>query len=84
MNRARTAAAAVIGAALLALATVAPATRAVADTGLGVTSTTVSVSSQGRTFTALLVQPSGSAAGAYPVLAFGHGFVQGTARYASP
>lgn len=83
MTRARTIVAGAFAALLLVLATFVPATRAVADTGLSVTSRTVTVSSQGRSFSALLVQPTGSATGAYPVLAFGHGFVQSTARYSS-
>lgn len=83
MTRARTAAAGALLALLLALSTVGSATSAVADTGLSVTSRTVTVSSQGRSFTALLVQPTATAAGAYPVLAFGHGFVQSSSRYTS-
>lgn len=48
-----------------------------------VTTTTVTVRQDGRTFTARVVQPTGTAPDAYPVVAFGHGFTQGTSRYQS-
>lgn len=50
---------------------------------LSVTTRTVTVSIDGRSFSARLVQPSGSAPGAYPVIAFGHGFTQSAKRYQS-
>lgn len=83
MPRARIVAITLLIALLTALAALVPATRATAVSGLAVTSTTVSVSSQGRSFRALLVQPVGSAPGAYPVVAFGHGFTQSPSRYDS-
>lgn len=51
--------------------------------GLPIATSTVTVSQNGRTFTARMVQPTGSAPGSYPVVGFGHGFVQSTSRYAS-
>lgn len=54
-----------------------------AATALPVSTTTVTVSQDGRSFSARLVQPTGSAAGAYPVVAFGHGFTQASSRYQS-
>jgi dienelactone hydrolase len=59
------------------------ATPANAATPLRVSTTTVTVSQDGRSFSARLVQPTGSAARAYPVVAFGHGFTQTTVRYQS-
>lgn len=50
---------------------------------LPVVTTTVTVDQDGRTFSARMVQPTGSATGAYPVVAFGHGFAQVTGRYQS-
>lgn len=52
-------------------------------TSLPTTTTTVTVSVDGRSFPARLVQPSGSAPGAYPAVAFGHGFTQSSSRYSS-
>jgi dienelactone hydrolase len=43
--------------------------------------TTVTVSIDGRSFPARLVRPARR--GTYPVVAFGHGFAQGSSRYAS-
>ena len=54
-----------------------------AVTSLPVSTTTVTVSEAGRSFSARLVQPTGEAHGAYPVVAFGHGFTQATSRYQS-
>lgn len=45
--------------------------------------TNVTVTVDGRSFPARLVQPTGSNPGAYPVVAFGHGFAQTAGRYAS-
>lgn len=45
--------------------------------------TKVTVTVDGRSFPARLVQPTGSKPGAYPVVAFGHGFAQTASRYAS-
>lgn len=45
--------------------------------------TRVTVAIDGRSFPARLVQPTGSSPGAYPVVAFGHGFAQNSSRYAS-
>ncbi|QIG40572.1 alpha/beta hydrolase [Microbacterium sp. 4R-513] len=56
---------------------------AAAPLQLAVMSATVDVSQDGRRFSALLVQPTGSAPGAYPVVAFGHGFTQSPSRYGS-
>ncbi|MDE9367918.1 alpha/beta hydrolase [Luteipulveratus sp. YIM 133132] len=50
---------------------------------LPVTISTVSVRVGDRSFNARLAQPTGSAPGAYPVIAFGHGFLQGSGRYDS-
>jgi dienelactone hydrolase len=47
------------------------------------TSTTVTVSVDGRSFKARLVQPSASKPQGYPVIAFGHGFAQSASRYAT-
>src|SRR5690606_4325716 len=44
---------------------------------------TVTVRLDGRRFPAQLVLPREEAPGAYPAVAFGHGFVQATRRYAS-
>lgn len=71
-----------LAAAGLGLGAVA-ATAAPTTASLPVTSSTVKVSAAGRSYTATLVQPTGSAPGAYPVVAFGHGFLQGTQRYTS-
>lgn len=64
-------------------AAVSAPTAVAVTTGLPVVTTTVSVSQNGRSFTARVVQPRGSAPGSYPVVAFGHGFVQSASRYAS-
>jgi pimeloyl-ACP methyl ester carboxylesterase len=45
--------------------------------------TRVTVAVDGRSFPARLVQPTGANPGAYPVVAFGHGFAQTSSRYAS-
>jgi dienelactone hydrolase len=82
--------AAAVVAALLVLA-VAPAAHAdvprstaVSVTqGLPTSTTTVTVSQNGRTFTARVVQPTGAAPGSYPIVGFGHGFVQSASRYSS-
>jgi dienelactone hydrolase len=50
---------------------------------LPTTTSSVTVSMDGRSFPARLVQPQGSNPGAYPVVAFGHGFTQTASRYAS-
>lgn len=50
---------------------------------LPTTTTRVTVVQNGRRFSARLVQPTGTDPGAYPVVAFGHGFVQSADRYAS-
>jgi pimeloyl-ACP methyl ester carboxylesterase len=50
---------------------------------LPTTTSAVTVSIDGRSFPARLVQPTGSNPGAYPVVAFGHGFAQTASRYAS-
>lgn len=62
-----------------AAAVLAPAQAATTTT----TVTTVTVKQDGRSFSARLVQPSGSAPHAYPVIAFGHGFLQSTSQYDS-
>ncbi|TDN87507.1 alpha/beta hydrolase [Microbacterium sp. BK668] len=54
-----------------------------APLALPVSTTTVDVSQDGRRLSARLVQPTGSAPGAYPVVVFGHGFTQSPSRYAS-
>jgi dienelactone hydrolase len=61
----------------------AGATVPAATLSLPTVTATVTVSIDGRSFPARLVQPSGSAPGAYPVIAFGHGFTQTASRYAS-
>lgn len=70
--------------ALLALLTltVAPSSAAPATT-LATTSSVVVVKENGRSFAARVIQPTGSAPGAYPVVVFGHGFAQSSARYTS-
>ena len=50
---------------------------------LPTSTSTVTVSIDGRSFPARLVQPTGPNPGAYPVVAFGHGFTQTAGRYAS-
>ena len=50
---------------------------------LTVRSTTVTVQDGSRTFSALLVQPTGEADGDYPVVGFGHGFAQTSRQYSS-
>lgn len=45
--------------------------------------TSVTVALDGRTFTARLVQPTGVAPRAYPIVAFGHGFVQSRCQHQS-
>ncbi|MGC5224129.1 dienelactone hydrolase family protein [Micromonospora sp. DT81.3] len=69
-------------AAPVAAATAAPTALVAAAAALPVTTTTVTVKIDGRSFSARLVQPSGSAPRTYPVIAFGHGFLQSTAQYA--
>jgi dienelactone hydrolase len=75
------------GPALLAIASFVIAitlgTGPAAAAPLQVSTSTVTVSQEGRSFSARLVQPTGSAARAYPVVAFGHGFTQTTVRYQS-
>lgn len=44
---------------------------------------TVRVALQRRSFWALLVRPVGASSDGFPVVAFGHGFLQGPRRYAS-
>lgn len=67
---------------LLGLA--APAQAATAgQQALPIVVTKVTVAIDGRTFPAQLVQPTGTNPGAYPVVAFGHGFAQSSSRYAS-
>lgn len=45
--------------------------------------TSVTLTDGSRSFAARLAQPTGSAPGAYPVVAFGHGFLQQAFRYDS-
>ena len=54
-----------------------------AAVALPTTTSQVTVSVDGRSFSARLVQPTSGAPGSYPVVAFGHGFVQSASRYAS-
>ena len=56
---------------------------AVTSLPVSTSTSTVTVSEAGRSFSARLVQPTGEAHGAYPVVAFGHGFTQATSRYQS-
>lgn len=83
MSRARLAVAGALVVLLQVVAAFGTAGPARADSGLSVSSRTVTVSSQGRSFSALLVQPTGSRPGAYPVVTFGHGFAQSASRYGS-
>ena len=77
--------AAVVGALMVGAlpAAAAPAPALATVTSLPTTTSTVTVSLDGRSFSARLVQPAGSAPGAYPVVAFGHGFTQSSSRYSS-
>lgn len=56
---------------------------AAVSVALPVVTSTVTVKQDGHSFSARLSQPAGSAPGVYPVVAFGHGFLQSTSRYAS-
>lgn len=49
---------------------------------LPTSSSIVTVSLDERSFSARVVQPTGTAPEAYPVVAFGHGFLQSSSRYA--
>lgn len=53
-----------------------------AGTPLPTSTSSVTVSLDGRSFPARVVQPTGTAPAAYPVVAFGHGFLQPSSRYA--
>ena len=55
---------------------------AAAITPLPTSTSSVTVCLDGRSFPARVVQPTGTALGAYPVVAFGHGFLQSSSRYA--
>lgn len=90
MNRtAKLAGAAVVAAALLLAPAAASAQTGLASpaavsavvAGLPVATTTVTVSENGRRFSARLVRPT--APGVYPVIGFGHGFTQSASRYQS-
>lgn len=73
-----------LGAVLTFGAIAAPASAATAAAApVPTTTAQVTVSIEGRSFPARLVQPANGTAGQYPVIAFGHGFVQSSARYAS-
>ncbi len=50
---------------------------------LATSCSTVRVALEGRSFSALLVRPVGAWSDGFPVVAFGHGFLQGPQRYAS-
>ncbi|MEJ3404762.1 alpha/beta hydrolase [Rathayibacter sp. YIM 133350] len=53
------------------------------QSSLAITTARVTVTAEGRSFSARLVQPAAAAPGGYPVVAFGHGFVQSSSRYTS-
>ncbi len=70
--------------AVVALTLASPAQASTAgQVSLPTSATTVTVSVDGRSFPARLVQPTVANPGGYPVVAFGHGFVQTSSRYAS-
>ena len=60
-----------------------PAAPAVSAAALPVVVSTVTVRQDGRQFRARLTQPSTARPDSYPVISFGHGFLQSTGRYAS-
>jgi pimeloyl-ACP methyl ester carboxylesterase len=64
--------------------TVLPAQAATSpQASLATTTSTLTVSVDGRSFPARVVRPTATAAGPFPVVAFGHGFTQTSSRYAS-
>jgi dienelactone hydrolase len=74
---------ALVTAAVLLVAGVPAQAATAGQQSLPTTVTRVSVAIDGRSFPARLVQPTGANPGAYPVVAFGHGFTQTASRYAS-